>query len=416
MPSSYVSNPAATQPPSAAPGPRVLPTISIPAGNETRSIESIQQQMRVGTDFIGHVQSAVGLDIAVANSSGSGFSAPVFTSFGGTVAAGGNVHLTDGTRFVIQIQTPGATGTATFKTSMDGGNTYGALQTTSASMTDATSGITLAFFGTFTALGTASFRAAFTPIMEWRDSAGSVRGILDHNGYRRGRLNEFVFDFLDIAGGTITGAASLLINTRLAYSVPVGVNINTQGGSGTLAMPCPYLRAVSTNAASGAILYVKSGVNILEPAAFTSAVMEFEVQLNSASNCDWKFGFSNTTGGTPTGEFAVALCKQAGDTTWQLLTGNGSTSTKTNTGVTPNTAAPDRVTLEYYGSASPYGAIARVFINEVLVGASTLTLPPVGGNMSFMATGTFTSATNSSTVAVSSVRCVSNRYASLPVI
>jgi hypothetical protein len=52
MPSSYIGDYTATQAPSAAPGPGVKPTISIPAGNEVRTIESITQAMKVDTDFL----------------------------------------------------------------------------------------------------------------------------------------------------------------------------------------------------------------------------------------------------------------------------------------------------------------------------------------------------------------------------
>lgn len=47
----YTGNPTAAQSPSVAPGPGIIPVISIPAGTDPRSIESIEQQMKVAADF-----------------------------------------------------------------------------------------------------------------------------------------------------------------------------------------------------------------------------------------------------------------------------------------------------------------------------------------------------------------------------
>lgn len=52
MPSNYVGNPTAAQSPSAAPGPGIIPVVSIPAGNEVRTIESITQPLETPANFI----------------------------------------------------------------------------------------------------------------------------------------------------------------------------------------------------------------------------------------------------------------------------------------------------------------------------------------------------------------------------
>lgn len=54
MASNYTGNPSAAQAPSSAPGPGVVPVISIPAGTDTRSIESITQQMKVNADGLAY--------------------------------------------------------------------------------------------------------------------------------------------------------------------------------------------------------------------------------------------------------------------------------------------------------------------------------------------------------------------------
>jgi hypothetical protein len=50
MPTTVVGNPTAARSPSLAPGPGIVPAISVPNGNELRTIESITQALEVPTD------------------------------------------------------------------------------------------------------------------------------------------------------------------------------------------------------------------------------------------------------------------------------------------------------------------------------------------------------------------------------
>jgi len=261
------------------------------------------------------------------------------------------------------------------------------------------------------------------PIVTYKDSAGNVRGIRDHVGYRRGRINEWYEDWIAIApafGGSIAGAASVS-SGRVQYSIPASAQIQVVQ---TSAMPgtTPVLNLSTANVANASKSWVGSAPQLAMPQTYTSLVCEFEVYFGAASALDWKFGFSSlmsAPSGTPSSsEYAVALCKQSSDTTWQLLTGNGSAFTKTNTGVTPSSTlgSPDRITFELHGSASPYGALARIFINETLVASTTSTLPFGSAGMSFFVVGTATSATNSANVYVGPVRAAWNRYLSIPTI
>jgi hypothetical protein len=415
--SNYTGNKDAVQAPSPAPAPRAIPTVYLPSDADGATYANLQQQQRVDTDYIAHIQSAVGLDVPVLNASGTGFTTPVNTNLGGTITPSGSAHIADGTRVMVKIQTGGAVGTATFKTSIDGGNTYGVLQTTAASMTDATSGITFAFAGTFTANGTAAFRAAFTPLASWADQAGNVRSIVDHNGYRRGRLHEYWEDYLSISQGiaTVNGAASLT-SGRLRYSIPATSNFQTlyqPQMPGTI----PLNINIGSNAASGATAVFNSAMPIANPQTFTSLVLEFEIASPPVTNVDWKVGFSTSlSSATPNNaNYDLALCRQAADTSWQLLTANGSTFTKTPSGVTPSSGGPpDAITLELHGSGSPYGAKARLMVNGTVV-ETTSTLPFGGGGntMYFVIIGTTTSATNSAALWVSPVRAIWNRQLSL---
>ena len=60
MASNYTGNPTAAQSPSSAPGPGVAPIISIPAGTDVRTIESITQEMKCLADYVAWLTSSSG--------------------------------------------------------------------------------------------------------------------------------------------------------------------------------------------------------------------------------------------------------------------------------------------------------------------------------------------------------------------
>lgn len=373
--------------------------------------------MEVTSDFVGHVQSAVGLDIPVLNSGSTGFTTVTASSspaLGGTVSPSGSAHVTDGTRFVIQIQTGGAVGTATFKTSVDGGNTFGALQTSAASMTDATSGITLAFSGTFTSGGTATFRSAFTPLATWADAGGNIRGIIDHLGLRRGRVTEYYEDWLALGSATISGATT---NTsgRVSWSVPALATLALSATSGY-----GYILTFNgSNVANATTTRVYSSGTFANFATTSSVVAELEIN-GALTGGDVKLGFSTTPSSavaTPsTAAYELAICRQSTDTNYQFLVnqaGSGAV-TKIDTGVTAG-SVPIRVTLEWHGSASAYGGpSARCFVNGTLVAITTTNVPTFGGAAAgLIAAMTTTNATNSSFFSIGPARVLSPRYATI---
>jgi hypothetical protein len=378
MASSYVSNPLATQSPSPAPAPGVLPVISIPAGTDAPTIESITQEMKCNTDFIGHIQSAAKLETKVAPANtDTNFSAVTYTSFGGTVTPTGSASTAAGGRFVIQIQTGGAVATATFKSSLDGGNTYGALQTTAASMTDATSGLTLAFAGTFTANGTAAFRGAYTPQARWVDLNGNTRFQFDHNGYPMMMgINQVVepWVFTPAASGSIW---SQTLSTGAAQAVQSpSANYNTR-----YLLITPSTGATSTSYSLGF-----SPALFFANAAMNSVVLEFEFGVNAAgagssSNTSFFVGFD--AGTTPMGgDNQIAMMyKPYLSPNYAVAIGNGGSgfvqagsSPATVPSSNPNSIPVDRFKIELSGSASPTAAYQfQMWINENPVMAPALT-------------------------------------------
>jgi hypothetical protein len=415
MPTLYTGNPNATQPPSPAPGSVVV--VSIPNDGEPANVASVAQAFKVLTDYVAYLQSGARTDLAVVNAAGSGFTAPTYTAFGGTVTPSGTAHITDGTRFAIQIQLGGAVGAATFKTSTNGGATYGATQTTAASMVDATSGITLAFAGTLTAAGTASFRSAFTPLAQWSDALGNVRSIVDHNGYRRGRTNEIIEDWQ--AWVNLTGPSGPQQAGRWFYSVPASTILF--GFNATAAFPGGGILLSTTSIPTATSIGMTTPHLAFMPQSFTSLVMEFEASMSpvGANAMNWQVGVSSsgtTNVGTPLATAQqMTVGRRASDpNTWQLFTANGSALNVVDTGVAINTTVPDRITLELHGSASPYGAKARCFINETLIETST-NLPLTTQALNLILGGTSTG-TATATLTVSPLRAVLNRYQSIPVV
>lgn len=431
MASNYSGNKDAVQSPSPAWSSRCTPIASLAQDSDGNTLANLYQQMKTPFDGLKYLIDSSRPDFAVVGAAGTGFTAPVNTALGGTVTPSGNAHIADGTRFIVQIQLGGAVGVATFKTSVDGGNTYGALQTTAASMTDVTSGITLAFVGTFTALGTAAFLSGFTPLAQWRDAAGNGRQMVDHLGYRRGRFNEFYTNwselgqkgsFAGVAGPT-TGGSSIfwdiatggtLIATSLASAMPGGRFVQ-------------ILTSNQTNAATSAVF----SPWLFSPAStYTSMVLEFDVSLSpSILSLDFKIGlthqdsagaFVGPVGSPIAGEQALCLVKQAGDAHWFLETADTFGFTKTDTGITPSTTAatPDRVTIELHGSGSPYNIRAVVFINEKPVinagNGSIANFPVFDQAMCFTVAAQAKSGTNSGSITASPVRMLWNRYLSLP--
>lgn len=431
----YDANADAAQPPSPVPGPGTSPKLQFPDDStDGASWANVQQQGKANADHIAHVQKSVALDRPILNASNGGYSAVVANALGGTVTPSSSVHIADGTRFLIQIQLGGAVGVATFKTSMDGGATFGALQTTAASMTDATSGITLAFAGTFLAGGTAAFRSAFTPQAQWLDAAGNVRGRISHNGYRAGRILEYYEDWrgLGLTGSIAGGGAGRLGPS--GPSGPAGVFWDLPASSAVsllaqnLLMPgarALYLNNFGMSNGSTAVVYT---AGFFSPTTFASLEMEFDVMLHTgASNTDFKIGLTSHYSGTSfvepiatplNSEQAFALVRQSADTQWYLLTGDTSNTTKTPTGVTPASAVGtvNRVFMELHGSASPCGTRARVFIdgNLVIDSGSITHMPTVDQPMGLCVAQTCNNASNLGELYVSPIRVAWNAYANQP--
>ena len=378
MPSNYQGNKDAVQSPSPAPGPFVKPTVATPSGTDALNSGSVQQPFKTPNDFIAHMQSAIGLDVPVLSASTNGFTVPTYTAFGGTVTPSGLVHQADGTRFMIQIQTGGAVGAATFKTSMDGGNTYGALQTTAASMTDATSGITLAFSGTFTANGTAAFRSAFTPMLQQNENGGNPRFVVDHVGMPGGPYAWFREEWRI----PFTQASTAVVSVNPMWKVTIaGTPIGAQAPSitGTVYGGCSCdLTTLATTGNEVAIATNAQQVN----ASATGIIwtLEWDTGLDAIGGNGltvWGGLSGSQDPNSPSGGY-IWFRKATGNTNWQCETNDGATTNTFDSGVAPvlETVTLQHMKIELYGSATQTGQkIAKFFIDGRFVGSSAVNLP-----------------------------------------
>jgi hypothetical protein len=370
----YTGVPTNVQPPSSAPGPGVAPSGNIPAGTDQLSIESITQDMKVDKDFIAYVQKAARWTNPHVQAAASAFTAVTQTGGGsGTVtpsASPSPLYYV----WVIQIQTGGAVGTATFKTSIDGGNTYGALQTTAASMTDATTGITLAFASTFNASTTYAFTNAILPLASWLNGAGNGRWLVDHNGFPMGGRISEVSEEWDFSAGAL--GAGAIAGTRWTTALAAGSAVSLQSPTANYNARFAQFTPSSTGSLQ-TLLYSYPFFLANTPAMSLRLDMEFGISVGgAATNVSWYWGFG--AGTNPLADNSIlAFYKDNVGTNYSVITGTGIARTLSLTSIAPTLGVypTDRFTIEIQGSASPLGAYQAFFyINDAYV-FNTSSLP-----------------------------------------
>jgi len=404
--SNYQGNADAVQTPSPAPGPGVAPIVYLPADQDGASFAQLAQQEKVNADFITHIQSAVRLDRPFQNQTLSPFTAVAHTGSGtGTFTPSGNVKFSAGIRFLVKILTTGASGAATFATSLDGGNTFGATQTTAVSMTDATSGVTFAFTGNFVAGDTYGFKGAFTPQAMWSDSAGNARFLVDHNGYPLGRIGRWselwVLSNIVSATGLNSGATGLISNLVPGWyydtnATDAGWSLSVGGVAGT-GLSVGQFNFSNVGTSVDAYLY-PAGQLFDAGWANICAVLEWYGYLNisgTTSIADHYMGLNGrpTNGGfTYNGRFTGAAgtgpmkdgvffrVPGAGNsvttTTIHCVTRSFNSETDIDSGIAIGASGTlHSFKLELYGSGNPGGAKARFFIDGKFVTEITTNLP-----------------------------------------
>jgi hypothetical protein len=324
----------------------------------------------------------------LAGGASSGYSAPSYTSFGGTVTPSGNgatFNSRSGTNFVLLCTLGGAVGVAKFKVSTDGGNSFGAEQTTSASMTDATSGITLAFAGTLTLNGTAQFHSACTPQLVLPDTAGSVRSAWDHNGLRSARVIEGYEGYIG-QRAAITVDATFLAGSpfRIGLSgastqADFGASFEASNGRWT-GRHCRLL----TSTTNGNRISVEMGAESLSvPLSGDNAILVFYASIAltnvGASNQTALWGIIDDLTAAPRNTAAnIYGFKRLSGGNWLALRRNVSVDSTVDTGIAPVANVANRLRVEIHGLLTPLGAafgsgngLILYFIDDKLVASNT---------------------------------------------
>lgn len=376
MSSNYTGNKTGNHPPAVSPAPGQSPLVVSPADTDPNNVATMfAQQYPTLADYIAWLQASANFSPPFKGPGGNlgGYSTVTHTGGGGgTVTPTDGSKAATGTNFVIKMIVGGTVGTATFQTSVNGGTSFGSTQTTSASMTDATSGITLAFSGVFTGGDTYQFNSAFTPLVSYANTDGYVRNFVDHNGYidmgRVGWLDQN-WAGIDFAGRSLALAPSggyfldgyTWKGKGQGANSSEGLTENSYAGSTSL---MHYQGLAGGSSGDYNFVYTSNGLFV--PTADTVAVAEFEAFLDHSGVTEsvWQFGFTNNTSNTALSSDNKFMMEMVtGDTTWYIRTADGSSSSRVNTGVTIDTTNMQKFRMELYGANSPYGALARVFIN-----------------------------------------------------
>jgi hypothetical protein len=252
-----------------------------------------------------------------------------------------------------------------------------------------------------------------------KDSAGNVRSVIDHIGYRVGRFTEWRENW-----SWYNNSLTTATNYPTAYgpwnaqSITANCSISTvspanQGDANPTSNVIRLLAATAVNT-NAARLFTTYG--IFSPQTFVSCVLEWDMAMTGigANNVTYAVGWASTTN-SALSSCAAGFVKRSTDTNWQAVTGGGGTIT--DTGVAPSLSNNQRFRIELHGSATPFGTEALFFINDVLV-ATITTNVPVGTTDLYLQIAmdvTGTTAANQS-LWVGPMLAVWNRWLSLPAV
>lgn len=384
MPTNYPGNPAVSQPPSPAPGPGVVPIVAVPQdGVDFVNAASVYQEFKTEADYIAHIQKSVLLYPPQAQVSTTlGFGPVTHVGGGtGTVTPSGTGYK--GLNVVVKIIGSGGVGAATFQYSTDGGATFSATQTTSASFSIGF-GILLAFAGTFVATDTYQFQQAFTAFARFVDFLGSGRFTVDHNGFDGGlvSVNEHW------RGAESAATASPMVASPWHAFNRVGTTFNYTVAASNLS-PVPAFSALQlitgANANGDSGYFGSPGNGYQADGSTLVSRIRFEISPNSvgANNLDIWGGWCGTAStlmhSTTNPKIAFNLTSGA-SAPWNMVACNGSTTTTTSTGVVASASTWTRLQIEIHGAATPVGApfattVALFFINDVYVGNLSTNIP-----------------------------------------
>lgn len=420
MSSNYTGDPGAIQPPGHLPTFGAKPIVNIPADGDPLAASSVAQAFKELADFgafqnsvaqyfppLAPATDAIGYTSVTHVGAGTGTCTPTIVSPG--APSTGNYAI------VVKIIVGGAVATATFQWSSDGGETYGATQTTAATYTDSTTGYSVAFAGTFVADDTYAFSPADNPIIATVNALANVVQKFDHTGY-------FIDRSMDLRGNW--AFVQLATSTANVVGDPSWDAVITSAGGTPEIFQSAYAPNVTDNFPALAIgagttagdQVMVQTQNVLH-ARFPGlvAVMEGEMTMSTvgaASKSDYYWGLSNQTDLSSSRNNSLMWAKLDGHASWRIVKADGSTLTPA---INPSSLVFDRLRIEVYYDLNVYGTpTVRWILNNKVVhveqGASVTpntTMHPIVGQIS-------KSGIASQSAHIGPIRLVWNRYANNP--
>lgn len=239
----------------------------------------------------------------------------------------------------------------------------------------------------------------------FQDSAGHVRGTVDHNGYPGGGRISVIDECWNASVSASASQSPLTNNPRWQAWTTTSTTFNTVAASA--AYPSPYIQ-VSTTATLNSRGSILSAIQLIHSSA-TMLSFATEADIGTLLVGDSYWGLSSNVDFTVNQHF-VRFRQSQGTANWQAECRDAVTTTTVDTGVAVTSNGDPtafRMRIELHGSASPYGAKARFFINGTRVAEITTHLPAATLYLAFEANNTNTAA---QTLSVGGVHTVWNRY------
>lgn len=359
-----------------APNPRpgIYPTIQIPDDFDPKNAATyFLAQYRAFADFIAYMQktakwrppfaaSAVtaGFSSVATGTNNTGTGVVTVTSLG---SKSGSLYFP-----VIKIILGGARGVATFQWSNDSGASYGATQTTAATYTDATSGVTVAFSNdTYVANDTYSFWPSHSPLATFLGEDGSARSIVDHMGFPGGRLGRFTCGW-DVAVTVAAGQSRAQLAGDARWNRETSANAGIAREAPAAGFLANAVLKLTPGTANTNFCQIDSEHLFSGAATGLAARMEFDVALSAigANLVDWTFGLSDQADDVP----ALRFYKDSTDTNWgSQYVDNAVGTSASDSGIAPVANAFNRFRIEWYAPGTTSGKLALFFIDDKLVGA-----------------------------------------------
>lgn len=252
------------------------------------------------------------------------------------------------------------------------------------------------------------------PQIALKDGGGHAKTTFDHLGYPLGhRSLQFKEDWIGYISTLSASVTPITAFPRWGMQVSGAVTLSMSQPTSTYPTP---MMVLACGAANGSYCSLFTANQPLYLRSDTSAVLEADVMITSTSGL-WKLaiGFDQSVPFTSSTDYNALFTASSGSANWQVQTQNGvganTTTADSTVALATNTIVSLRV--ELHGSATPYGACARFFVNGVLKNTIATNIPAGQAMYLAMSFNSFDT-TGGRFFQVGGVSCVINRFASSP--